>query len=170
MSDLTRTEVKDRIELALRRKALIDAASAVLKEDRKFLETSDLAAGERVGDASTGFATMSNPANVVTVVDQDQLDAFLVAEGNALTVLQITDEVAAIAVLREHAPNLVREVPHIPGWAVEAAKARAKAGENIPGIAVRPGSPTLSLRPSAEVKAWAEQSIGDGLRAVGGAE
>ena len=165
MTDNDRGELKALVELTLRRKALIDAAAVILKNDRATLESA-VEAGERVGTAATGFATMSNPAQVIKVVDEEQLQAFIIAEGGSTTGPFITDEKKAVEVLREHAPELVQDIMRIPEHAVTDAKARAKKGENIPGIAVIPGTSTLSLRPSEDVKAWAHKAIGDDLAAL----
>lgn len=153
---------KDLAFLALRRRALIDAADAVVKEDRKALAEA-IAVGERIGDPDVGYASMTNPADVVVVVDQEELDHFLTLEGKAVTHTRVTDEAEAIKVLREHAPHLLADDTGIPEYEHTAAKGRAKAGENIPGIALRKGNSSLRLTPSKAVKEWAQNVVTNGL-------
>lgn len=170
-----RSELKARTELALRRKALLDAGAEVLKQDRAWLESTQdgepvLEVGERVGSTGVGYATMAKPPVVVEIVDVEQLDAFLTIEGKTVTSECITDEDEALKVLREHAPHLLVDVTRVPLYERDAAKSRAKAGESIPGIAVREGKSSLRLVPAKELKEWAQKAIGEDLAQLGGGE
>ena len=162
---VTRDDLRQLVALANRQKALLDAGAGVLKANRAHLEAA-VESGERIGDTATGFATMSNPADVVDVVDRGQLNTFLAAEGAGEVVQEIVNHAEVIEHLAAHAPHLLVEVHHIPEYAVTEAKARAKRGEAIPGIAVRPGRPSLSLRPSEDVKQWALTAMESGQLAV----
>lgn len=138
--------VTDDIELLLAQKAILDEGATIIKDTRRRV-ASQLKPSERRAGGDLGFATMSDPKDVVEVVDREQLHLFLKAEGAEWKVDRITGSTADIlAVLKQHAPHLVTEVTEVPGWAETEAISRAKAGENIPGILIKPGVPTLSLR------------------------
>lgn len=135
----------DNIELLLAQKAILDEGATIIKHTRATV-AAELKPSERRAGGDLGFATMSAPKDVVDIVDREQLHLFLTAEGKERVSERITDMHAAIEVLRRHAPHLLQEVVEVPGWAETEAISRAKNGENIPGISIKPGVPTLSLR------------------------
>lgn len=151
-------------ELAIRQKALLDAGAEILKANRAQLVES-LDAGDRVA-TPVGKVNLTEPKDSAVIVDRDELDRFLLVEGKFTVVDEITDIEAAIAVLRVHAPELVRRVETVPEWARSEAQDRAKRGEGIPGVQVRAGSPVLQIRPDADVKAWAVQAMTTGMKQV----
>lgn len=151
------TDVRHLVERLIVQKAILDEGAKIIKETRSQVAES-LNAGERQGDPELGFATMSNPNPVVDVVDRGELEAFLIADGKGEVRETVVGEVAdVLAVLKRHAPHLVGESIHVPEWAVTEAKGRAKKGEGIPGVVVREGSPSLSVRPSEVSKARARE-------------
>lgn len=142
--------------------AILSEAKTIVEANRREL-TGLLEPGERAGSPDTGFCTLSNPTTKAVVVEPEMLEAFLTAEGHARTTTAISDYPAAVEVLRVHAPHLLEDTTEIPGWVVKAAEGRAIAGENIPGIAVRPGKPTLSTRPTAQTKERVRELLAGGL-------
>lgn len=124
-------------ELAIRQKALLDAGAEIRKANRAQLVGS-LDAGDRVA-TPVGKVNLTEPKDSAVIVDRDELDRFLM---------------------------VVRRVEHVPDWARSEAQDRAKRGEGIPGVQVRPGSPVLQLRPDADVKAWAVQAMTTGMKQV----
>lgn len=154
--------VKGRALLALRRRAIIDEADKIVRTDREYL-AEQIGVGERIGDPAIGYASMTKPAQQVEVVDREQLDQFLTLEGRAKTSTRVTDEAEAIKVLREHAPHLLVDDTYVPDYEHTAAKGRAKAGEAIPGIAVRQGKSSLRLVPTPELREWAQKAVTEGL-------
>lgn len=158
-------DMNNDIELLVIQKAILDEGAAIIKETRRRV-AEQLKPSERRAGGDFGFATLSAPKDQVEIEDRDQLHAFLAAEGAERTVERITDEAAAIEVLRQHAPQLVREVTEMPGWAETSAIARAKAGENIPGILIKPGVPSLSVRVNDTGKAFGRQVMAGALPQV----
>ena len=169
------TTREEAARLLATQQAILAEAKTIVEHGRTIL-AAQMHPGERIGD-DTGFCTLTKPSDVATVVDTNQLHTFLLAEGTAEYRPSIVNEADAIEVLAQHAPHLVEVSAVVPGWAVEAAKKRAVAGENIPGVSVRPGKPVLQVRPSEAVKVSAREALAagrvldaDGVLPVGGAE
>ena len=151
-------------ELAIRQKALLDAGAEILKANRAQLVGS-LDAGDRVA-TPVGKVNLTEPKDSAVIVDRDELDRFLMAEGKFQAVDEITELAQALRVLREHAPHLLHRVEVVPDWARHEAQERAKSGEGIPGIQVRPGTPVLQMRPDEATKAWAVEAMSTGMKQV----
>lgn len=158
----TADQNRDLASLIAMQSAIVAEAKTIIEENKRLL-TAQLAPGERAGSPDTGFCTLSNPTTKAVVVEPEMLEAFLTAEGHARTTTAISDYPAAVDVLRVHAPHLLEDTTEIPGWVVKAAEGRAIAGEDIPGIAVGPGKPTLSTRPTAQTKDRVRELLAGGL-------
>ena len=139
-------------------KAIIDRGRAELLDQ--------LGAGERVGTTDIGFVTVTRPKDEAVIVEPGQLDVFLGMEGATVAETTIVDHDAAVEVLAVHAPHLVEVVQRIPGWAHAAAQKRALAGEQIPGIAVRPGRSVVQVRAAQATKDRAREILSGGLPAL----
>lgn len=137
--------MSDDVRLLIAQKAILDEGAAIIKQTRARV-AAQMTPSERRAGGDWGFATLSDPKTVIEVDDREQLNAFLTAEGHTRIQERITDHGKALEVLKKYAPELVMEVESVPDWAVTEALSRAKRGEAIPGVLVRPGTPTLSLR------------------------
>lgn len=104
--------------VAARVKVLREHLDAVVEKDTKIpVWAGDLKVG-RVTKSEGGETTAS-------VVDEDQLKAFLLAEGSA----------------EEHTITVI----DVPDWARQEALKRAENGEGIPGVLVRTSAPVLKV-------------------------
>jgi hypothetical protein len=158
-------ETIDDIQLLIAQKAILDEGAAIIKETRRRV-AADMKPSERRAGGDWGFASLSAPKDVVEIDDREQLHLFLAAEGKERVSERITDVHAALDVLRIHAPHLIAETTEIPGWAETEAISRAKAGESIPGVLIKPGVPTLSLRLTDAGKAFGRQVMAGAMPQV----
>jgi hypothetical protein len=101
-----------------------------------------------VDDAKLGTVYRSDPDPEWRVVDREALHAHLRQDPtNIESFFEIADEPTAIDVLRAHAPHLLAEIERVSQAAVDAAVARASAGQNVPGVAKVKPEGVLSVRP-----------------------
>jgi hypothetical protein len=87
--------------------------------------------------------------------------------------LEDVDVVAAtveqvVAVLKEHAPNLVESDVRIRPYALNEALKSALAGKPVPGVEVRPQEGTVNTYPAADAGAAIEAVIRSGRVALDG--
>ena len=118
--------------VAARVKVLRDHLDSVVERDSKIpVWAGDLKVG-RVTKSEGGETTAS-------VVDEEQLQQFLLAEGSA--------EERTVTVI------------DVPDWARQEALKRAEDGEGIPGVLVRTSAPTLKVFVEGKAIAVASQHM-----------
>lgn len=103
-----------------------------------------------------GAISKTDPEPQWTVTDPDALDAHLrTFPGNLVEVDVIADEPAAVEVLREHAPHLLRTAEVLAPGVVEAALEQSAAtGEPAaPGIGRVQPAGTVNVRPDKDALA-----------------
>ncbi|MGP9720927.1 MULTISPECIES: hypothetical protein [unclassified Corynebacterium] len=130
--------------------------SAVLKElkarhdeDRARLQE-DMSRGEkltaRADDASLGTVSYSDPKPKATVTDRAALLGHVAETQPDAIGLRITNMPAALAVLEEHAPEVLE--PALEQHVEAQCLRDALGGEQVPGVEVSTGSPVMSVRAS----------------------
>lgn len=146
LADLVRTSTDQRKTAAATLMARGDRATARTDHDGR--------------DVKLGTVTKTDPKRAARVTDRDAVEAWCAQHvtGAAVVDVEIADEAAAKAVLQEHAPHLLVDVPRVADWAVTAQLRRAEADDAAgreptpPGIVVEQGTPTVSVRPSPEAR------------------
>lgn len=106
--------------------------------------------------AKLGSVWVTDPDPAATVTDRTALDAWIAATYPEKTRETITDTAEALAVLREHAPELIGT--EVPDWArAEVTRASDAAGApvgpggelDVPGVELRDKKPTVSQKAAA---------------------
>lgn len=136
-----------------RLKEIHDADRASMVED---MDRGDKVTA-RSGDQSLGTVSYSDPKPKARVTDKAALMGHVAGEAPEKIGLRVTDMDAALAVLEEHAPDLV-EAALSPQVEAEYLRA-AEKGESVPGVEVSVGKPVLSIRPAQAGKDAAAELV-----------
>jgi hypothetical protein len=113
-----------------------------------------------------GIVYRTDPDPQWKVTDREALHAHLREyRGNVETVYEIADDLAAIDVLREHAPHLLVEITRVIPDVVEAAldQSRATGEPAAPGIELVKPSGSLTVKPDPKAGGAVERLVEAGV-------
>lgn len=117
-----------------------------------------------VDDAKLGTVYRSDPDPEWQITDREALHRHLRENpANVVSHFEIADEQSAIDVLHNEAPHLLVEIERVSPDAVDAALARARQGEPVPGVERVKPEGVLSVRPDKNAGDAIERMVAAGV-------
>lgn len=139
--------------------------------DLRVVAQKELDAGDQkrpsVNGLKLGSVSLSVADGKAVVVDQDALIDWLPDESvSDYQTFDMSDEAEILPILADHAPHLLRTVLEIDKDALNDALNRVAKGEDIPGVEVKQGGSTLTVRASKDAKVRAFEALERGVLSI----